>query len=215
MKAYIIKGNQFAKDAYINKYIEENKVANYNLIKFDENLKINDSREIKKIISKNSFTSGKRLIIINGDPTIEAQNALLKILEELDDETDFIFSTNSDLLPTIQSRSFLIKVGEIINSNDISSNTDFVDQLFNSKNIGQNLILLDNFFKDNNIDSYSELILEMRRSLLNKLFSDNFNLNNKKYKFLKLLNSKYPLVKINNMNPKLTAERILLSIMSS
>src|SRR5438105_696956 len=101
MNAIILKGDTTSKVQYIVAYIQKNEIPEYNITRFDGPLKISDARQIKSSLVKTSLNGKKRLFIISSYPNAEAQNALLKTLEELDDATDFIFSNEGELLPTV------------------------------------------------------------------------------------------------------------------
>lgn len=74
---------------------------------------IEQIRELKEWIALKPFSKKIKIILISEarKMTVEAQNSLLKILEEPPPQTLIILSTanHKGLLPTIQSRSLLIK----------------------------------------------------------------------------------------------------------
>ncbi len=80
----------------------------------DSKLGIAEARKIIDHFSLKPYSAKGRIVIIEeaGNLTPEAQNALLKTLEELPREAVFIMCSNSDtrLLPTILSRCQIIKV---------------------------------------------------------------------------------------------------------
>lgn len=112
MKSIVIAGSMEVRKQYIARYIQEQVVKPYNIFQYEGKLKIADSREIKKAIYI-SCGSEKKLIVIQGELTEEAQQALLKILEELPLNVDVLFSLASEelLLSTLRSRSSLIRLG--------------------------------------------------------------------------------------------------------
>lgn len=73
---------------------------------------IDDSRKIKSLHSAKSFGKGnKRIFVIEADGiTHEAQNSLLKIFEEPNEDTHFfvIMPSLHILLPTLRSRLFVL-----------------------------------------------------------------------------------------------------------
>ncbi len=77
-------------------------------IKEGEKLGIAEARKIKEHFSLKPYSAKGRIVVLEDADvlTIEAQNALLKTLEELPQEAMLILSTSSDanLLPTILSR---------------------------------------------------------------------------------------------------------------
>lgn len=105
---------------------------------------IDDSRRIKENhLSKSFDKNGKRIFIIEcSGITHEAQNSLLKILEEPNENSHFflIMPSINILLPTLISRVFIIKNNNIDNEESIknaekflklskSEKIDFVDEI--------------------------------------------------------------------------------------
>ncbi len=90
---------------------------------------INESRMIKEIHSSKSFIEGeKRIFIIEASGmTHEAQNSLLKIFEEPNDNSHFflVMPSVEVLLPTLRSRLFIIK------SSENSQNTQVIKEAEN------------------------------------------------------------------------------------
>lgn len=80
----------------------------------EEKLGIEQMRKIKAFLSVKAYHSkGKTVILENGENlTIEAQNSLLKTLEELSDDNLFLIGATSDanFLPTIISRCEIIRI---------------------------------------------------------------------------------------------------------
>jgi DNA polymerase III delta prime subunit len=83
-----------------------------------ESLGIDDSRRIKEIhLSKSFATDGKRIFIIETSAiTHEAQNSLLKMFEEPNEDSHFflIMPSVHTLLPTLRSRLLMIESKEEI-----------------------------------------------------------------------------------------------------
>ncbi|MCR4305815.1 MAG: hypothetical protein NUV73_01895 [Candidatus Daviesbacteria bacterium] len=79
-----------------------------------EKLGIAEARKIKKHFSLKPYSAKGRAVILADASalTTEAQNALLKTLEELPEEALLILATNSDanLLPTVLSRCQIIRL---------------------------------------------------------------------------------------------------------
>lgn len=73
-----------------------------------QSIAIDEIRKIKNFVSLSPYSGSRQLVIINDAHamTVEAQNALLKILEEPNPASSFILVTSSPnlLLPTIGSR---------------------------------------------------------------------------------------------------------------
>src|SRR3989338_10999872 len=85
--------------------------------KAGEKMGIGEARKITEHFSLKPYSAKGRTVIIEeaGDLTPEAQNALLKTIEELPKEAVFIMHSNSDarLLPTILARCQVVKVNSL------------------------------------------------------------------------------------------------------
>lgn len=111
-------------------------------------LSIDDSRRIKAIHSGKSFgQNGKRIFIVESNSiTNEAQNALLKIFEE-PNQNSFFFLIMPDpiiLLPTLKSRLFILK-------NNIQKEENVYDieaKKFLKMSIGDKVSFVDELAKD-------------------------------------------------------------------
>lgn len=123
-------------------------VSDYNLhpIYPEPSIGIGQVRKITQLITVKTYAGGNRLIIINdmGKATTEAQNALLKILEEPPLGTYFLLTVdNADrLLPTIISRSQIIsnRLRDDNESSPVSKISDLINQVINSSE-GDRLII--------------------------------------------------------------------------
>lgn len=207
MRAIILIGSALQKQEFVKKYIEENNIATYNIFKFDEALKISDAREIIRTLNYATSSGKKRLILVNSDPNTEAQNALLKLLEELSAETDFIFAGEAPLLPTINSRCQIIRLGNE-QVKVIEYDTELIDG-FTNGNTADQMLVIDSIFSQKDEKAFENLILGLREDILKRIDSGNFDIL-EKFNILKLLNSYNRLVVSNNLNPRLQIEKILL-----
>ncbi len=156
-------------------------VSNYNLHQIfpDPSIGIGQVRKITQLITVKTYAGGNRLIIINdmGKATTEAQNALLKILEEPPLGTYFLLTVdNADrLLPTIISRSQIIstrlkddnenspvaKISDMINQVIASSEGDrLIISAFWAKSKEDTIILMDNIVSalENNMQQNANTI---------------------------------------------------------
>lgn len=208
MHAIILIGGSLQKQNYIQQFVEENNIPSYNIISFSENLKISDAREIVKALNFTTNAGRKRLVLINKDPNTEAQNALLKTLEELDQDTDFIFAGDKELLSTVISRCQVIKLTED-QGNAVSVNKEIMGVMKDGET-GEKLLAIENLFTDKNEKVLESLILQLRAQILGQIISDKF-VNIAEYKIFKLLNSNAHLSASNNLNPRLQLEKILLT----
>lgn len=109
--------NQSNIDSYIEDFKKEQNfpdIAIQIISPEKTTISINQIRELKKELRVSSVQ--KRLIIFQqfDSATLEAQNALLKVLEELNEQNQFILEVNQigNVLPTIISRSKVIDLEE-------------------------------------------------------------------------------------------------------
>jgi DNA polymerase III delta prime subunit len=104
MNNLIILGQHEASRKFIEEFIHDNNFAQYDVHLFNEKIKIEHARVIKKTLS---FRQPRKLLFVFFDEvTLEAQNALLKSIEEHADNIYFAFCAEKEdsLLPTIVSR---------------------------------------------------------------------------------------------------------------
>lgn len=207
--SYVLAGDSESKKNFLSSFIEEENIKSYNLFDYQETLKIPQVREIKKLLSTKAFSGAKRLFVIR-DATLEAQNALLKTLEELPDDTTFIFLDDSNLIPTIVSRARLLKLetGEI-NVNGTLSN---MLKKFIGDEKGPSSILLfsDELFSLAPNLNFNDLIVILREILLGQTEQGNLEKIDSTLRLLKSLYKYLPFVENNNLNKKLLFERILI-----
>lgn len=123
MQTYlIVSPNEKFIDLTIKKITNKLTINELNLTVIipDNSFTIMESRSIKKLLIEKPFGGGNRLVIIKQieKATLEASNALLKILEEPPPTTFFILTTSNTnkIIPTILSRCQIINE---INSTDM------------------------------------------------------------------------------------------------
>ncbi len=209
MNGIILIGDEERKNQYLSKLIEDNNIASYNINLYKNQLKISDVREIKKMVAVKTEGS-KRLFAYLAGATIEAQNSMLKILEELPEDTFFVFFEPSVLLSTVSSRCTIINVGKL-NHKEQKSNNDSALKLvraFSENKLGDVLVTVDELFL--NKEDIVSLILSLRGLLIN------FALEGKRrdaivaQKVLKTILKNYQLIQSNNLNARLTIEKNLV-----
>lgn len=149
---------------YIQNYITQYNIPSFDVENF-EDVKVDDVRQIKKKLSLKS--TNDRLFSFNGEITIEAQNALLKSIEEHSSSVHFIFSAEKEdhFLPTIRSRCFFVHLG---GSSDEDSETERTISLFCSKAVCD-WGLLDEIVDRINEKGIGVLILALRNNIRNNL----------------------------------------------
>lgn len=120
-KANQIEVEKFLKGIYNQEDLENN--PDYTLIKcLDKSIKISQIRDLQKDILVKPIKFEKKVYVIENAETmtVEAQNALLKILEEPPEYAMIILETTMyfSLLETIRSRCIRVKNKSNINNND-------------------------------------------------------------------------------------------------
>lgn len=199
MNAIIIKGSKDSKLKYIDKLISQEEIPAYNVNFFSETFKISDVRELIKKISVSS--DKKRIYIIDCEPGLDSQNAMLKTLEELGDDTFIVFSGNSELLPTITSRCRIVNLE--LESFDINIDIDAIID----GDINKALVYFTGLLDDK---SAREIIVGIRNSIVNNIDKYNNAELRRVLSFLKILNSKYHLISGNNLNKNLVFDSALI-----
>lgn len=205
MNGLILIGGSAQKAEYIEKILRREKIPQYNINSFAENLKIAEARDIIRKISISS--SGKRIFIFESEVNLEAQNALLKTLEELPDDVFMVFCDAKNLLPTIFSRCSIISLANP-NLESLRGVSEKLYVSISKKSLHGALAALDQVLEEKEV---ADLIKGLREICLADAARDKnigFNL-----KLLKLMNKKYPLITTNNLNAKLAIERCIIEVL--
>ncbi len=81
-------------------------------------MKVDEVRDIPAFVYRRSYEGGFKAVLVAGadDMTEQAQNALLKVLEEPPDNTVFVLlaENSKSLLPTIRSRCIILTAQKIV-----------------------------------------------------------------------------------------------------
>ena len=140
---YILSSNEdFSYDSKNYKINSENKSfklvlnkssPNFNLIDVEEGKKNIDINQVRKLIfnlNKSSFNSIPRVVLIDNINllNLNAANALLKVIEEPNDNIHFILiNSNTSILPTLKSRCINFKI--YLSKNELIKTTNkIIDQ---------------------------------------------------------------------------------------
>lgn len=118
MASTILIGSLKDINLHVDAYIEANNFLSYETMSFDEKIKIEDARAIRHELS--FVVNTKKLFILRNEVTLEAQNALLKTLEEIGENVHFIFCVEfaDQLLPTIHSRSRIVHLDNLYDADN-------------------------------------------------------------------------------------------------
>jgi len=112
MTSFYLRGTKENQEEYIERSIQKHQVPPYLVMRFEAPFSIKNAHELGTFLSMATGASEKRAVIIPSDMSIEAQNALLKKIEELDDNT-LLFITEhkgTEVLPTVVSRLFEVRL---------------------------------------------------------------------------------------------------------
>ena len=154
----------------------------FKLIDVNEEKKMIDINQIRNLIldlNKSSFNNKARLVLIDNIEllNINAVNALLKILEEPNDNINFILiNNNKRILPTLKSRCLNFKIQLTINQVFDVSNKILKDnyinlineEILNNYNTPGEILRLIDFAKNNEIDLKETSLVQ----LINKIMMD-------------------------------------------
>jgi len=206
---YILSLNEdFSYDLNNLKIIPDNKSfklvqnkSNPNFILVDiveekKNIDISQIRNLILTLNKSSFNTKPRFVLIDNIEllNINAVNALLKILEEPNDNINFILiNNNKRILPTLKSRCLNFKIqltsnqsidiaNKILNNNyNEFLNEDFVN---NYSTPGEILNLID-FANKNDIDLIETNLKDfIKKIIMDKLYKKNNSIKNLIYSLM-------------------------------
>ena len=241
---YDIKKNLILQKNRSYNLILNNSHPNFFLISNEDdkkNIQISKIREMISFTNKSSFNGDSKIILIDNVEflNINSINALLKVIEEPNDEIFFFLIHNSKtkILDTLNSRcikfNFYLKNEDKLKIINKISNSDFYNDLNNdfknNYNSPGDIISLYNFFKNNNIDlkvsidDFLKLIIEKKLYKKDLFIKDKLSFFIELYFNKKLINFKskgkiyylykYFLVKIHECNKyNLDIENILIEL---
>lgn len=225
MTSFVIAStSKIKRKAYIEEYCRELNIDKYDitLVEKDNQIKTNTQSigidEIKnlhkKIFLKPINSEVKAVVIDDAEMlTTEAQNALLKVLEEPPSYTIIILgAANSDsLLPTILSRCQIIELSSEILSLSDAEKQEHITFLTSipSMQIGDRLKAAEDISLDKDAATLwiGKLILTLREQIIEQ--SDQIPL---LFSYIKSLEQLHKLLKTTNVNHRFAIENTLLSI---
>ena len=164
------------------KLLQNKSNPNFKLVDVNEEKKMIDVNQIRNLIldlNKSSFNNKARLVLIDNIEllNINAVNALLKILEEPNDNINFILiNNNKRILPTLKSRCLNFKIQlttnqvfDVTNKILLDNYTNLInDEILNNYNTPGEILRLINFAKNNEIDLKQTSLIQ----LINKIMMD-------------------------------------------
>ena len=164
------------------KLLQNKSNPNFKLVDVNEEKKMIDINQIRNLIldlNKSSFNDNARFVLIDNIEllNINAINALLKILEEPNDNIHFILiNNNKRILPTLKSRCLNFKIQlttnqvfDVTNKILLDNYTNLInDEILNNYNTPGEILRLINFAKNNEIDLKQTSLIQ----LINKIMMD-------------------------------------------
>ncbi len=181
--SYDIKNNEINLENKSFKLIQNKTNPNFNLIDVvddKKNIDINQIRELIINLSKSSFNNKKRFVLIDNIELLNLNsiNALLKVLEEPNENINFILiNNNKRILPTLKSRCLNFKIfltnnqsNEIINkliNDDVYNliNQDLVNYFITPGRLYELLHLADYYdldLKNSNVDIFLKSLISSK-----------------------------------------------------
>ncbi len=199
--AYDLTNNKINSDNKSYKLIQNKSNPNFHLIDVvddKKNIDINQIRELITNLNKSSFNKKKRFVLIDNIELLNVNsiNALLKILEEPNENINFILiNNNKRILPTLKSRCLNFKVFltkdqsiRIINqllNNDINNviNNELIDNYLTPGKL-LNLIKIS---EEHNLDIVTfDLNTIIKTIIRDKIYKKNKLINEIIYSFIEL-----------------------------
>ncbi len=203
-----------------------NKIDNLDIdiVSFEKIIGIEDIRALQKRLFLKPIKGNVKAAIIEAYEglTIEAQNALLKVLEEPPENTIIIVTIPNKnlLLPTILSRCKIIELKEEFKEPTEKEISQYLNILISlpKSSMGEKLKLAQDFGKsrEDAIIWLEQMSVVVRKSLINSIknnssirqeFSASGYLN-----ILKLLEETYTAIKTTNVNQRFALENLFLSL---
>ena len=208
---YILSSNEdFSYDLDNLKIIPDNKSfklvqnkSNPNFILVDiqeekKNIDISQIRNLILTLNKSSFNTKPRFVLIDNIEllNINAVNALLKILEEPNDNINFILiNNNKRILPTLKSRCLNFKI-QLTSKQSIEIDNKILDNNYNEflnedlvnnySTPGEILNLID-FANKNDIDLIETNLKDfIKKIIMEKLYKKNNSIKNLIYSLMEL-----------------------------
>lgn len=188
-------------------------------IDFEKSVGIEDIRIVQKKIYLKPVKSKTKAIILNAynGLTIEAQNALLKILEEPPNNTIILLlvETDSQILPTILSRCkniTLVDKREKFSKKEEVQIAETLSSLSYS-GVGKKLKLAQDFGKSREeaIIWLEKMIIILRKNIIEEINKDT-NFEQNKIKILQKMQDTYNIIKTTNVSQRFALENLFLSI---
>lgn len=214
MQSVIIAAkNSTDRQAYREKLIRDLSINLFDVTTLDEaNLSIEEVRNIQKTIFLKPLKSNYKAVVLQSAHTLstQAQNALLKVLEEPPQDTLIILETERSelLLPTILSRCKIIVIKEPTDAPSKENLSNPVVPSLFSMGIGEKLKLAQDKgkTKEDACDFLEKLITTARTEIISNHFNDTY------LELIKALQKTHTIIKTTNVQPRFALENLFLSL---
>lgn len=227
MQSLIVTSNDKKKrEEFAFEFCQKEGISKFDIavISFEKNeesskstIGIKEVREIQKTISLKPLQGDKKALIINDAHllTVEAQNALLKLLEEPPVHATIILTLPQKdiLLPTICSRCTITELDDNTGSVvDTTSQQEMINSLLNLS-VNQKLKLAQDVAKnkDETAQWIEKSIFALREQLLTEIMEKD-TVNKKTIELLKSFQWGHLVISTTNTNPRLLLENLFLSL---
>lgn len=209
----VVSKNTDLTTKFLDKFLVEKKIEriDQDFNTFEKNVGIPDIRTIQQKLYFKPIKGKDKAVIIDASAgiTTEAQNSLLKVLEEPPENTFIllIVPIKTLLLPTVLSRCKIVELKEENVKNDFGDDFEILDRL-SSAGVGEKLELAQDFSKtkDEAVIFLEKLIMASREKLLGNPADETL------LKILKDFQKVHAILKSTNATPRLTLENLLLSL---
>lgn len=209
----IILVSEIEKDInhFLNSFIEKNKYSAANIFRIypiKQEILISQIRELRKEILV-KVSSPRLFLIYNFDQAnLEAQNALLKTLEENNENNNFILILKNfyKVLPTVRSRCKIEKLGTTakLKNENLEHIRALINKIENNENYG--------FLSDPKINNLTNDGVHSLMTDLILFFRNRLAVDPKSGKIIRKIIELKSLMLNNNLNPKLTLDNLLIFI---
>ena len=199
---YDLMKHTINKDNRSFKLLQNNSHPNFYLIDLlldKKNIDVSQIREMIAYTNKSTFNNMPRFILIDNLENLNKNsvNALLKIIEEPNENVFFILIHNSEkfILPTLKSRCLTFKINFTFNQSILISNQILNENIFNIinhdlinyYNTPGDIINLINFSKDKRVDLRDYTLVNLLNLLIdNKYYKKNKLVKNLLINFIEL-----------------------------
>lgn len=203
MQVYILTGEKEKQNDYISSFKKEKNITSYLVFEF-EDFNIAQARNLQKLLSTKLHEDEFRLILIK-NPTLDSQNALLKTLEELSENTFLFFLSQNkeEFLSTILSRALYIDLGSFNHNID-----EALASVFLTKHTDADVVSAFEKLGPITQETFEMLILSVRYALFQNLTNSQYAIHLSD--MLKKLSYHYAFSKSNNINKQMILDLSIL-----